>query len=100
MIKDLRVIANRNLENVVIVDNCVGGFANQLENGIPISDFLGEKDDNELLLLKEYLIQLNEMEGSISANNNEILDLKKLRYYKDSYEYVKTVRKRFFEKLN
>jgi CTD small phosphatase-like protein 2 len=51
LIKDLRVIKNRDLKNMVIVDNCVSMFVNQLKNGIPILPFEGEMGDTELKLL-------------------------------------------------
>lgn len=57
-IKDLRVIG-RDLSKVVIVDNLVHSFGLQLDNGIPIIDFKGEIDDEELYYLMEYLLELN-----------------------------------------
>ena len=38
-IKDLRIIANRDLEDMVIVDNAVYSFGFQLDNGVPIIPF-------------------------------------------------------------
>lgn len=35
-IKDLRIIKNRTLKDIVLVDNLVHSFGLQLENGIPI----------------------------------------------------------------
>lgn len=92
MIKDLRIIQNRDPNNMIIVDNCVGGFANHLPNGIPIIPFETDTEDVELLKLQEYLVFLDSMEGSISSNNNRFLNLKKLRYFKDPLEYIKSVR--------
>ena len=50
-LKDLRMVKNRGLEDIVLVDNCVHAFGLQLSNGIPIPEFNGEKDDNHLLRL-------------------------------------------------
>ncbi len=47
-IKDLRVISNRQLRNMVIVDNSILAFSNQLENGIHIESFSGNRDDTKL----------------------------------------------------
>jgi CTD small phosphatase-like protein 2 len=54
-IKDLRIIKNRNLKDVVIVDNAVYSFGYQLNNGIPILPFYDDKSDEEMLHLIYYL---------------------------------------------
>jgi CTD small phosphatase-like protein 2 len=52
----LRIFAeNRNLEDLLIVDNAVYSFGYQLENGIPIIPFYEDKEDEELLHLIQYL---------------------------------------------
>jgi CTD small phosphatase-like protein 2 len=48
-IKDLRIVKNRPLSDIVIVDNLVHSFGLQLDNGIPILDFTDNKNDRELL---------------------------------------------------
>jgi CTD small phosphatase-like protein 2 len=53
-IKDLRVI-NRNLQDMVIVDNAAYSFGYQIENGIPIIPFYDNKLDEELRHLIPYL---------------------------------------------
>jgi CTD small phosphatase-like protein 2 len=50
-IKDLRIIANRKLENIAIVDNATYSFGFQLDNGIPIVPFYDNNEDKELLSL-------------------------------------------------
>ena len=42
MAKDIEVIKNRNLKDIVIVDNYIQSFAFHVDNGIPISMW---KDD-------------------------------------------------------
>src|SRR5438552_90153 len=54
-VKDLRVLANRNLQDVVIVDNAAYSFGYQIENGIPIVPFYENKSDQELRYLTPYL---------------------------------------------
>jgi CTD small phosphatase-like protein 2 len=44
-IKDLRIIKNRQLSDIVIVDNLVHSFGLQIDNGIPILDFTNNKED-------------------------------------------------------
>lgn len=57
-VKDLRVIGNRDLENLVLVDNASYSFGFQLDNGIPIIPFYDSKQDIELLSLAKYLESL------------------------------------------
>jgi len=54
-IKDLRIIKNKSLKDLVIIDNAVYSFGYQLENGIPILPFYKDKNDEELLHLIYYL---------------------------------------------
>lgn len=54
-IKDLRIFLNRKLENIIIVDNSLYSFANQISNGILINSFYDDKDDRELFNLFNYL---------------------------------------------
>ena len=55
-IKDLRILG-RNLKDVAIVDNCVIAFCFQLENGIPIYPFDGEKNDHSLMDIYNFLME-------------------------------------------
>lgn len=57
-IKDLRVLANRRLEDIIIVDNACYSFGYQIENGVPIIPFYDNKKDEELKLLTAYLKEL------------------------------------------
>ena len=54
-IKDLRIFGDRQLENIILVDNALYSFAYQIENGVPIIPFYDNKQDKELLSLKIYL---------------------------------------------
>jgi CTD small phosphatase-like protein 2 len=54
-IKDLRVIANRNLSDMLLIDNAAYSFGFQLENGVPIIPFYDNKSDQELRHLIPYL---------------------------------------------
>jgi len=55
-VKDLRIINDRCLENIVIVDNSMYSFSNQLSNGILITSFFNDRNDIELLNLGNYLV--------------------------------------------
>lgn len=54
-IKDLRIIKNRQMQNVCIVDNAVYSFGFQLDNGIPIIPFYDDPNDEELHHLVFYM---------------------------------------------
>ena len=56
-IKDLRIISDRDIKDIVIVDNLSHSFGFQIENGIPILEWKFHKKDQELLFLKDYLIE-------------------------------------------
>ncbi len=54
-VKDLRIL-NRDLGKVIIVDNSLYSFCNQLSNGILITSFYDEPEDKELNNILGYLI--------------------------------------------
>jgi len=54
-IKDLRILANRNMKDIVIVDNAAYSFGYQIDNGIPIISWHDDKYDRELYNLIDYL---------------------------------------------
>ena len=56
--KDLSIIADRNIKDIMIVDNSIISFAFNLENGIPIKAFLGNENDDELLYMVTYLEEI------------------------------------------
>ena len=53
-IKDLRIFRNRDLKDIVIVDNAVYSFGLQLDNGVPIIPFYDNPQDEELRHLVYY----------------------------------------------
>ena len=60
-VKDLSVIADRNLKDMMLVDNSIISFAFNLDNGIPIKAFLGDQNDEELLFMVTYLEEIFEV---------------------------------------
>lgn len=54
-IKDLSIIKDRDLGSVIIVDDQQISYSYQRLNGFPISSWLGDKDDKELLKLIFFL---------------------------------------------
>lgn len=67
-VKDLRVLANRNLDDVVLVDNAAYSFAYQIDNGIPIAPYYDNPDDDELKHLVPYLKFLNNVRDMREIN--------------------------------
>jgi CTD small phosphatase-like protein 2 len=45
-VKDLRILENRNLNEIVLVDNAAYSYFYQLENGIPIIPYYKGKKDS------------------------------------------------------
>ena len=67
-IKDLRIISNRDLKDLIIVDNAVYSFGYQLDNGIPIIPFYDDKTDEELMHLILYFNCLAQCEDVRDQN--------------------------------
>ena len=76
-IKDLRVITNRNIEDMVIVDNSAYCFAYQLENGIPIVSWYNDTEDTELINLTQYLSTITDSKD-VRINNRATFHLEQL----------------------
>ena len=57
-VKDLRVIGDRDLKEIIIVDNSIVSFAFNLQNGVPISAFTGQPNDEELLYMVNLLEEI------------------------------------------
>ena len=54
--KDLRIIQDRSLKDMIIIDNSIVCFAFNLDNGVPISPYMGDNElDEELIFLLSYL---------------------------------------------
>jgi CTD small phosphatase-like protein 2 len=57
-VKDLRILNDRKLKDITIVDNSALSFGVQLDNGVPIVSWYHDKSDRELLNLIDYIKQL------------------------------------------
>lgn len=71
-IKDLRMVDNRDLRNVVLLDNYVHSFAFNLDNGVPILEWRGEQDDDELVHMATYLKDLSKAPDLREANRSRL----------------------------
>lgn len=76
-IKDLRIIKNRPLKDIIIVDNLIHSFGLQLENGIPILEYLRGKEDCELKGMESLLRDLADVDD-VRDHLRERLALRKV----------------------
>lgn len=58
-LKDLRIIKNVAMKDMILVDNAVYGFGQQLSNGVPITPFKEDKNDKEFLSLMRFLVRIH-----------------------------------------
>ncbi|CAD8196658.1 unnamed protein product [Paramecium octaurelia] len=76
-IKDLRTL-NRNLKDIILIDNSAYSFAYQLNNGIPIIPYLDNKKDDELMELEKYLMELLNVDD-VRIENEKNFRLKQIQ---------------------
>ncbi|CAD8114470.1 unnamed protein product [Paramecium sonneborni] len=81
-IKDLRVLGNRKLSNVLLIDNASYSFSKQIDNGIPIIAYYDNQDDQELLHLENYLLNFRHVKDVRDLNQKQ-LKLKQFLDYCD-----------------
>ena len=62
---------NRELKDIVIIDNCVRNYALSIRNGLPIKDFIGDNADSELVHLAKYMHKLDCEEDIPSRIKND-----------------------------
>ncbi|CAD8175522.1 unnamed protein product [Paramecium octaurelia] len=76
-IKDLRIISNKQIKNMLIVDNLAHSFGFQIDNGIPILEWHDDMNDQELKYLATYLMEAADQENLSLFNKNRqrLLDL-------------------------
>ena len=87
--KDLRIISNRDLNDLIIVDNAVYSFGYQLDNCIPIIPFYDDKTDEELMHLIFYFNCLAQCED-VREQNRKAFQLQDLQEI-DIAEYLHTM---------
>jgi CTD small phosphatase-like protein 2 len=87
-VKDLNMFKGEvSLKNILIIDNNVYSFAFQLENGIPILDFMGDKNDTELIKVMHTLYHLKGFDD-LGMENEKIFKLKDI-YNQDMNAYIR-----------
>eukprot|EP00828_Plagiopyla_frontata_P043924 TRINITY_DN7017_c0_g1_i2.p1 TRINITY_DN7017_c0_g1~~TRINITY_DN7017_c0_g1_i2.p1 ORF type:complete len:402 (+),score=43.53 TRINITY_DN7017_c0_g1_i2:146-1351(+) len=68
-IKDLRIIKNRQLKNIIMVDNLAHSFGFQIDNGVPILEWHNNLQDRELKYIAEYLIMATKEDDMRTYNS-------------------------------
>lgn len=58
--KDLRILKNRDLSKVVLIDNSPHTYLFQKNNAVPIISFFNDTEDSEMLKLEKFLDGLQE----------------------------------------
>ena len=96
--KDITKIG-RDIQKIIIVDNNENNFVLNKENGIKISAYYGDDEDNKINNNKR-----NEGGGRLSSvgnyiNDNALIELKKIliMIYKDNYDDVREALKDYEE---
>ena len=82
-IKDLRVVWNEDLNDMVIVDHISYSFASQIDNGIPILPWNEEPNDCELKHLTNYLVNLSKFRD-VRVENQRFFKLQELALFKSA----------------
>ena len=87
-VKDLNMFKGEvSLKDILLIDNNIYSFGFQLENGIPILDFLGDKNDTELLKVMHTLCHLKNFDD-LRIENEKIFRLRDI-YNQDMDLYIK-----------
>ena len=77
-VKDLRILKNINLRNIVLVDNNIYSFIPQLSNGILINSFYYDRKDEELNNVLRYLINFIFPADDVRKINEKFFGFKKI----------------------
>jgi Dullard-like phosphatase family protein len=88
-IKDLRIFNNRKIENIVILDNSLYSFTNQLSNGILINSFYNDQEDSELNNVYNYLQQYILGAPDARVINEQIFNFRMIFDELSTYSYDK-----------
>jgi len=86
--KEFGVISNRNIEDMIMVDNAIFSFALNLENGIPIKPYFEGRDDRELKFLADMLDRLQPYEDTRNFIQNQL----KLSSF---YSYLRSINNQY-----
>lgn len=75
--KDLKMFTGVEMKDILICDNLVSNFRLQLDNGVPIKTWTGDKDDKELTYLMDYLAKMATVDD-VREVNKQLFSLQTL----------------------
>lgn len=82
-------MSGRTLKDIILVDNKVCSYLINIENGIPVKNFLGDKNDNTLQMLTRYLKEkLLEAEDVREVIKKDFMDKDKINDKKFQYNLM------------
>lgn len=75
-VKDLNIFSGPeiSLDQILLIDNSISAFAFNLENGIPIQNFYGDKSDSALKLVCNYLDYIKDFQN-LRVENEKVYNL-------------------------
>jgi TFIIF-interacting CTD phosphatase-like protein len=88
VVKDLELFTGGDfrLEDILIIDNNLFSFAFNLENGIPVQHFKGDKNDTCLLQVMKYLKYIKDFDN-LAEQNEKIYQFRKV-FNSDIQDYI------------
>lgn len=87
-VKDLRILEDRLLKDIIIVDNSVISFASQINNGIPILPFREDKKDAEFLQLIQIMEEISQEKDCRNFIKNKFKISEIMSTDTDSYAHL------------
>lgn len=77
-VKDMRIFENKSLENLILLDNNMYSFCNQLSNGILISSFYDDPNDNELVNILGYFVEYLAKANDVKFVNDQVFQFNEI----------------------
>ena len=77
-VKDLRIIKGVDLKDVILLDNSIYSFSNQLSNGILVNSFFNDKNDIELFNVLGYLLNFLVKANDVRVINEQFFNFEKI----------------------
>jgi CTD small phosphatase-like protein 2 len=70
-IKDLKIFKDRNIADIILLDNSMYSFANHLSNGILLTSYYNDKSDTELSNVTNYLMNCINKSKDVRVENEK-----------------------------